>query len=297
MRRRLDGLTDAPDWPRPQPQTAATPPQSVESSGYFWPKETVQAMSTALAEVETLVQATSPRPRTRQTGKPKIIRVFERGGTLAAELTVAAVIMFVVLSLPSYLDQIKNKFTLVSHADSLPAPTAFPLSAEASNRFDPFGQAGTTIPGSADAPAPNPVAGEPDQGDNRLMISSLDIDTPLLTKVPLDQADDALHKGVVQLDSTSDFSGSGATLVAGHSSTYPWDQSQYGRVFASLPNIAVGSEISVRSNGRRYTYRVSRTETVKPDAIILPGSRSLVLMTCVPVGTTKNRLLVIADPV
>ncbi len=76
---------------------------------------------------------------------------------------------------------------------------------------------------------------------------------------------------------------------------------EYKFIFAQLERLSAGDTIYVNYNGTRYTYAVTRLETVNPDQadkLIYPFERPmLTLVTCTPVGTAKYRLLVVAEQV
>jgi LPXTG-site transpeptidase (sortase) family protein len=71
-------------------------------------------------------------------------------------------------------------------------------------------------------------------------------------------------------------------------------------VFALLDNLEDGDDIIVFYNQKRYTYKVTDRATVKPgDVKVLesrdPSKKELSLMTCWPVGTTLERLIIFAE--
>jgi LPXTG-site transpeptidase (sortase) family protein len=92
----------------------------------------------------------------------------------------------------------------------------------------------------------------------------------------------------------------GTLIVAGHSS--PPDararESAYGHLFARLPELKIGQEITVTFGGETVTYIVENSQVVSSsETSILKQDRTgsiLRLITCFPVGTTKDRLVVTA---
>ena len=76
---------------------------------------------------------------------------------------------------------------------------------------------------------------------------------------------------------------------------------KYNAQFYLLNKMVVGDEIDVTFWAREYTYRVIETRVVPPtDTSYLERQiekELLVLATCTPAGTTKDRLLVIAERV
>lgn len=92
----------------------------------------------------------------------------------------------------------------------------------------------------------------------------------------------------------------GTVIIAGHSSP-PGErarESRYGEIFASLPQIAEGERIMLRGAGQTVVYAVTQTMIVPAgDTTVLQQQRSaslLTLITCYPVGSTKERFVVIA---
>lgn len=109
--------------------------------------------------------------------------------------------------------------------------------------------------------------------------------------------------GVVSYPNAAAPGADGTIVIAGHSSP-PNDrarESHFGSIFATLPNIEQGAEIIVRTQSATVTYAVERTQIVSSDdTTILVGQQEeslLKLMTCYPVGSTKERFVVIAKRV
>lgn len=93
----------------------------------------------------------------------------------------------------------------------------------------------------------------------------------------------------------------GVGLVFGHSALTPKDIIRYNAVFYQIKDLEVGDEVNVFYDSRRYFYKVTEKRIVNPAQTEFlddhsPG-RTLVLQTCWPLGTTKQRLLVFARPV
>lgn len=115
---------------------------------------------------------------------------------------------------------------------------------------------------------------------------------------------DAMTRGVAYFGITGANSKPGQignTPIAGHSSNDIIDQGNYKFIFAQLDRLQKGDTIYANYQGTRYTYIVSRTEVVKPNEIgklvYEATTPALTLITCTPVGTALNRLLVTAEQV
>ena len=109
---------------------------------------------------------------------------------------------------------------------------------------------------------------------------------------------DLLKKSVVHLAGTARAGEMGNAVIAGHSSVYSWDRSQQlGTVFAGLPYLDPDDLIWLKEDGVLAGYAVSGSIIVGPkDTSILAQENmaTLTLFTCYPIGTSKNRLVVVA---
>jgi len=115
-----------------------------------------------------------------------------------------------------------------------------------------------------------------------------------------DEMQAALQEGVVHYPGTSLPGNGGNTVITGHSSYFPWDPGRFKDVFALLHDVEIGDKIVVYYNQDKYIYEISDIETVSPDNIEVlkqtPDDK-LTLITCTPVGTNVNRLIVKARPI
>lgn len=93
----------------------------------------------------------------------------------------------------------------------------------------------------------------------------------------------------------------GNTVLSGHSSNDIIDPGAYKFIFAQLERLTKSDTVYVNYNGVRYTYVVTKTEVVKPTEvnklIYSTDKPILTLITCTPLGTSLNRLLVTAEQV
>jgi len=93
----------------------------------------------------------------------------------------------------------------------------------------------------------------------------------------------------------------GNTVLSGHSSNDIIDQGSYKFIFARLDQLANGDTVYANYQGKRYTYTVTKKEVVKPTEVsklVYPTDKPvLTLITCTPLGTSLNRLLVTAEQV
>lgn len=108
-----------------------------------------------------------------------------------------------------------------------------------------------------------------------------------------------LNNGAVAYPHSAAPGTDGNLIIAGHSS--PPDEasaeSSYGHLFSTLPTIAIGEEIHVGS----AVYRVEDKFVVPPSETSILAQQDdesiLKLITCYPVGTTKDRMIITAKKV
>ena len=132
-----------------------------------------------------------------------------------------------------------------------------------------------------------------------LKIPKINVEAPIIWDVPLNDALLGLQNGVVQVSESVLPGEIGRTLIVGHSSGYWWMHNQWTKVFSLIDKLETGDHIYLKYGNRPYSYVVNRREVVRPNDVSVlsdsaPSSNELVLVTCTPVGTTLNRLLVFA---
>lgn len=140
--------------------------------------------------------------------------------------------------------------------------------------------------------------------DNRLFIPRIGKNVPLVT-VPSHtnwkQLENTIQKGLrdgVVVHPVSRAPGQkGNFFVTGHSSYYPWDPGRFKDVFALLHEVEEGDRVEVYWNGKKYIYEIQTKGIVPPTEVSVlnqPRDRSIItLMTCTPVGTNTNRLILV----
>jgi sortase A len=140
----------------------------------------------------------------------------------------------------------------------------------------------------------------------RLIIPKINVDVPVIYNVGYDHDSQmaAMNKGVAHfaIPGADSVPGQlGNTVFSGHSSNDLFDPGDYKFIFAQLDKLQVGDTIYVNYNSIRYTYSVSTKEVVKPTNVnSLLGMNDkpyLTLITCTPLGTALNRLLIKAEQI
>ncbi|MDD5041299.1 MAG: sortase [Candidatus Peribacteraceae bacterium] len=106
--------------------------------------------------------------------------------------------------------------------------------------------------------------------------------------------------GVVSYPNAVEPGRPGSIVIAGHSSP-PNDrarQSRFGTIFSALPDIDLGAQILLRVGSETSAYTVVDTMVVPAgDTAILAQQKDeslLKLITCFPIGSTRDRYVVIA---
>jgi sortase A len=140
----------------------------------------------------------------------------------------------------------------------------------------------------------------------KLIIPKINVDVPVEYNVTPDYDSQmkAMENGVAYFGipgANSKPGQIGNTVLSGHSSNDIIDPGAYKFIFAQLERLTKSDAIYVNYNGIRYTYVVTKTEVVKPNEvsklIYKTDKPVLTLITCTPLGTSLNRLLVTAEQV
>ena len=152
----------------------------------------------------------------------------------------------------------------------------------------------------------NPSSDTSVTDESRLIIPKINVDVPAVYDVGNDYDSQmaAMANGVAHfaIPGASSHPGQiGNTVLSGHSSNDLFDGGDYKFIFAQLEKMAVGDTIYTNYQGKRYTYVVTKLEVVKPTQVsklVYPTDKPLLtLITCTPLGTSRDRLLVSAEQV
>ena len=130
-----------------------------------------------------------------------------------------------------------------------------------------------------------------------IIIPKIGVQAPVIYDASYSTIIEQLRGGVVKYEGTADPGQVGNVVIVGHSSDFPWSLGKFKTVFALLDKLTIGDEIILPHGPNRYIYKVTETRTIKPtDLSVLQRSSTpnLTLITCYPVGTTLNRLVVTA---
>ncbi len=126
---------------------------------------------------------------------------------------------------------------------------------------------------------------------------SLSIPKLNLVDLRVEVGGEDLSKSLVHYLPTSKPGQYGKVAIFGHS-TLPqlYNDKDYKTVFTYLPKMDIGDSINVKVEGRQYEYEVFDMYIVAPDKVSVLeqnfNASYIMLVTCVPPGTYKERLIV-----
>lgn len=144
---------------------------------------------------------------------------------------------------------------------------------------------------------------EPKDANFGIVIPKINVNVRVVPNVNAEKSSiflPALLNGVAHARGTALPGENGTILIFAHSALYDWDIAKFNAVFYQIKDLAIGDEINLFYNGRRYFYKVFDSQIVKPTEVsflLEDKGEQLVLQTCWPLGSVKERLLVFAKPV
>jgi len=133
---------------------------------------------------------------------------------------------------------------------------------------------------------------------SRLMIPSLDLQADIISESSTIESvvEQRLQKGVVRYGNLAEFGNYGNVVILGHSSGNIWVPGDFKYIFTYLDKLVIGDQVFVDYMGQRYIYRVISKEIIEPTNLKVleqPADKKFIsLITCTPVGTNFQRLVV-----
>ncbi len=127
---------------------------------------------------------------------------------------------------------------------------------------------------------------------NRLVIPKIGVDVDIVEG----QDERALWRGIWRFPASSTPDRGSNTVLTGHRFQYLSGP----RTLYLLDQMQVGDLIIVYWRGQEFDYRIRERRIVNPDAVSILDDTSnpqLTIFTCTPVFSTKQRLVLIADPI
>ncbi len=105
-----------------------------------------------------------------------------------------------------------------------------------------------------------------------------------------------LENGIVRYPGSAKPWEEWVSFIFWHSSNLPWIKWDYNDVFATLDKVKFGDEVIVYYGQEKYTYKIKEKRVIRPgDVSVLKRNNDkseITLMTCWPIWTTLNRLIV-----
>ncbi len=144
--------------------------------------------------------------------------------------------------------------------------------------------------------------------DNRIVIDKIEVNAPVVEIADTEDKSvlSAIEHGVGHYPGTAAPGKPGNVFLTAHSSYWWWAGGDYKFVFEHLEDLVIGDVITVYYGQKKYDYRVREMNVIKPkgpdvgqifDQEPYYNDPILTLMTCVPVGTSLNRLIVVAEQI
>ncbi len=140
-----------------------------------------------------------------------------------------------------------------------------------------------------------PTAQKLNLSNNHIIIKKLNLDVPIVWDNPQDKFLENLKFGVGHYSGTAKPGQQGNIFIAGHSSSYWWERGPYSAIFSMIDKLVPGDEIIITYNNKIYLYQATEKFVVRPSQVevMSPTPKpTLTLMTCTPVGTALNRLII-----
>ncbi|MBR3164158.1 sortase [Candidatus Saccharibacteria bacterium] len=143
-----------------------------------------------------------------------------------------------------------------------------------------------------------------------LMIPKLNVEVP----VKFGANNDVNSMAVAMNNGVAHFAVPGASAlpgqignfaISGHSAGNVYQNSDYKFIFSGLTRMVEGDLMYMDYEGKRYSYKVTGTETVNPTDVASlvkiaqdsPDKPMITLITCTPLGTSRYRLLVYGEQI
>ncbi|MBQ3294251.1 class E sortase [Candidatus Saccharibacteria bacterium] len=140
--------------------------------------------------------------------------------------------------------------------------------------------------------------------ENKLIIPKLNVDVPINFGVSTSDVMEAMNHGVAhyRINGASAYPGEvGNFVIMGHSAGDIYSSNQYKFIFSGLERLEVGDIIYVHYNSVRYTYKMVGNEIIWPTEVsklvIDTDKPMMTLVTCWPLGTSRQRLLISAEQI
>ena len=150
---------------------------------------------------------------------------------------------------------------------------------------------------------PNPTPQSVSKSEShQLLIEKINVSVPIIINTDgnnKEEYDKALENGIAHLKGSALPGKNGNVFIFGHSSYYPEKPGNYKQVFAKLNDLVPGDIFEIQSVDARYIYKILNKKIVEPNDVSVANQnnalKQITLMTCWPVGSTAQRLVVVGE--
>lgn len=134
-----------------------------------------------------------------------------------------------------------------------------------------------------------------------LKIGQINISPPIILNIDANNQElymKALENGVVHMFKTALPGENGNVVVFGHSSFWRNRPGNFKHVFADLNKLKINDQIVIKNSYKEFDYTITSKTIVNPDQVDVVAQdltqKTLTLITCWPVGTSKQRVVIVA---
>ena len=142
----------------------------------------------------------------------------------------------------------------------------------------------------------------PIDNNYNLIIDKIAVAAPVIINVDGNNKasyDKALEDGVAHLKGSASPGRNGNSFLFGHSSYFPDKPGNYKEVFINLNDLIPGDIFEIQTESGRYVYRITDKKVVEPNDVSVAAQnmslKQMTLMTCWPIGTIEQRLVVVGE--
>lgn len=140
--------------------------------------------------------------------------------------------------------------------------------------------------------------------ESKIIIPKINLEVPVvydLGTVREDAVQNALEDGVVHYAASPEPGEIGNSVIVGHSSNNILNSGKYKFAFVLLNRLEIDDTFFMHKDGVRYTYKIYESKVVPPTDVSVLGPaekpNSITLITCDPPGTSRNRLIIVAEQI
>lgn len=146
------------------------------------------------------------------------------------------------------------------------------------------------------------IASDTSPEASTLVIPKIDVKAPINFNVDgniMEEYMKSLETGVAHMAKTALPGEQGNSVIFGHSSYYANKPGNYKEIFSKLNELAEGDEVIIESESSELSYKVTEKKIVAPEDISVvdqdTSTKKITLITCWPIKTTDQRLVIISE--